>query len=282
MNAATSRPWARLIFWISMVMTMAFASFPASSQEMFAEIKSRGVLRVGAAQAEPWFHKDPASSQWSGVGVSLGRGLADALGVKLELVEVTWGTAIAAIQSNKIDIMPLLDATTERKQAVDFPVTPVLYFGQAVLVRDALSIKTWEDLNNPKLTIAVTKGTTPEAAVKRLAPKANILTFPSNAETVAAFQSGRADACSLFHPPLIMLQQKIGQGKIVLPQPFEYGASSIATRKGVDKQFLDWLDAQIKRHYDSNQIQLWFEAFLKTRGVDPAKVPAVRKELWAL
>lgn len=281
MTAVSSRGLAKWFGLLAMLCVLTFAALPAVAQNLLSEIKQRGTLRVGAAQAEPWFFKDPATSQWSGFGVSMGQALADSLGVKLEIVEVTWGNAIASIQSNKIDVMPMLDATPERKQAVDFPVTPLVYYGLAVLVRDDLPVKTWEDINNPKVTIAVTQGTTPEAAVKRLAPKATILSFPSNAETVAAFQSGRADACSLFHPPLIMLQQKIGRGKIVLPQPFEFGTSSIATRKGVDKPFLDWLDAQVKKNYDSNQTQKWYEEFLKSRGIDPAKVPAVRKELWA-
>ena len=281
MIATLSRSWIRLLTALLWGLCIALATHTASAQEIAKEIKQRGTLRVGAAQAEPWFFKDPATSQWSGVGVSLGKALADAMGVKLELVEVTWATAVAAIQANKIDIMPLLDATPERAQAVDFPSVPVLYYGQAVLVRDGLPASNWEDLNNPKVTIAVTRGTTPEAAVKRLAPKANILTFPSNAETGAAFQSGRADASSMFHPPLIILQQKIGSGTIVLPKPFEYGSTSIATRKASDKQFLDFLDVEIKKYYDSNQTQMWFEQFLKTRGIDPAKLPSVRKEKWS-
>ena len=269
---------AKVSSWLAIAFCMVMVAQAASAQESLKDIKQRGVLRVGAAQAEPWFYKDPSTSQWSGVGVSLGRAMADSMGVKLDLVEVNWGTAIAALQANKIDMMPMLDATAERRQAADFPSVPVLYFAQAVLVRDGLNVSTWEDLNNPKVTIAVTRGTTPEAAVKRMAPKATVLTFPSNAETVAAFQSGRVDACSMFHPPLIMLQQKIGQGRIVVPKPVEYGTTSIALRKGADKQLLDLMDAEIKKNYESNQTQLWYEQFLKTRGIDPSKVPSVRKE----
>lgn len=281
MVATLSSSWRRVLALVWFAVALAFSSQAVLGQETAKEITQRGVLRVGAAQAEPWFYKDPATSKWSGVGVSLGQALADSMGVKLDLVEVTWGTAIAALQANKIDMMPMMDSTPERRQAADFPSVPVLYLAQAVLVRDGLPAETWEDLNNPKVTIAVTRGTTPEAAVKRLAPKATILTFPSNAETVAAFQSQRADACSLFHPPLIMLQQKINQGRIVIPKPAEYGMTSIALRKGADKQFLDMLDAEIKKNYESNQTQLWFEQFLKTRGIDPAKVPSVRKEKWS-
>jgi polar amino acid transport system substrate-binding protein len=280
MDRAPSQFWTRLLAWIYLALACLLVSGPASAQDVTKEIKQRGTLRVGAAQAEPWFYKDPANSQWSGIGISLGQALAASLGVKFELVEVTWGTAIAALQANKIDMMPMLDSTPERRQAADFPTVPVLYFAQAMLLRDGLTAATWEDLNKSTVTIAVTRGSTPEAAVKRQAAKANILTFPTNAETVAAFQAGRADACTMFHPPLVLFQQKIGKGQIILPKPIEYGQTSIAVRKGTDKAFLDFLDAEIKKYYDSNQTQSWYEQFLKSRNLDPTKLPSIRKEHW--
>ena len=78
----------------------------AQSSATLAQIKQRGSLRVGVTQAPPWFSKDPKSGEWaSGLGVSMGKAMAGALGVKFEPVEVTWGTAVAALQGNKIDIM---------------------------------------------------------------------------------------------------------------------------------------------------------------------------------
>ena len=48
-----------------------------------AQIKQRGVLRVGVTQAPPWYSKDPKSGEWStGLGVSMGRAMAGSLGVK--------------------------------------------------------------------------------------------------------------------------------------------------------------------------------------------------------
>ena len=112
----------------------------AAAEDTLAEIKQRGALRVGVTQAPPWFSKDPKSGEWtSGVGVSLGKAMAADLGVKFEPVEVTWGTAIAALQGNRIDMMSMMDATPERAQAVDFPKTPLLYYSLAVLARDEAS-----------------------------------------------------------------------------------------------------------------------------------------------
>mgnify|MGYP003351085602 CR=1 FL=1 len=70
------------------------------------EVKKRGTFRVGVTQAPPWFSKDPKSGQWnSGLGIFMGKAMADALGAKVETVEVSWGNSIAALQGDKIDIM---------------------------------------------------------------------------------------------------------------------------------------------------------------------------------
>jgi polar amino acid transport system substrate-binding protein len=128
----------------------------ADAEGTLAQIKRRGTLRVGVTQAPPWYSKDPKSGDWaSGVGVSLGKAMAADLGVKFEPVEVTWGTAIAALQGNKIDMMSMMDATPEREQAVDFPKTPLLFYSLAVLTRDDLPAKTWAELDQTSVRIDV-------------------------------------------------------------------------------------------------------------------------------
>ena len=242
------------------------------------EARKRGTLRVGVTQAPPWYSKDPATGEWSsGVGVSVGKAMAQALGVKFEAVEVTWGTAIAALQSNKIDIMYVLDATPERAAAVDFPTAPLLFYSMAVLARDDLAVKTWEDLNQPSVRIAVPQATSMDKFLTDNVSKAAIQRFPGNTEAIAAFQSGRVDAVCLFHPPLLAARQKLGQGKIVVPTPSQSVPSSAAVRKG-DAAFVAWVDEQIAGYYKSGRIQTWYEEFLVGFGLDPKSVPAIIKE----
>jgi polar amino acid transport system substrate-binding protein len=245
-----------------------------------AAVKQRGTLRVGVTQAPPWYSKDPKTGEWStGVGVSMGKAMAAALGVKFEPVEVTWGTAIAALQGNKIDLMYMLDATPERAQAVDFPATPLLYYSLAVLAKDDLPVKAWADLNNEKLRIAVPQASTMDKFVSETTPKAQIQRFPGNPEAIAAFQAGRADAVCLFHPPLLAARQRLGAGKIVVPTPVRSQPSSVAVRKEDDKAFVQWVDQAIAGHYKSGQTQKWYEEFLTGFGLDPKAAPPVMKEM---
>lgn len=243
------------------------------------EVKRRGALRVGVTQAPPWYSKDPRTGEWSsGVGVSLGKAMAAALGVRFEPVEVTWGTAIAALQANRIDIMYVLDATPERAQAVDFPTSPLLYYSLAVLAKDDLAVRNWEDLNKPEVRIAVPQATSMDRFLTTNVAKATIQRFPGNTEAIAAFQSGRVEAVCLFHPPLIAARQRLGAGKIVVPQPTQANASSAAVRKG-DAAFVAWVDQQIAGYYRSRQIQAWYEEFLTGFGLDPKAAPPIIKEM---
>jgi polar amino acid transport system substrate-binding protein len=251
----------------------------ARAEGTLDEVKKRGSLRVGVTQAPPWYSKDPKTGQWSsGLGVFMGEAMAKTLGVKFEPVEVSWGNAIAALQGDKIDLMFVLDATAERKQAVDFPEAPLLYYSLAVLARDDLPVKTWDDLDKPGLKISCAQATTIDTFLTAHTPKADIQRFPGNVEAIAAFQAGRVDAVGMFHPPLLAARQKLGKGKLVVPTPAQSVPSSVAVRKG-DTAFVAWVDKAIGAYYQGGQSEKWYEQSLADFGLDPKTVPPIMKEL---
>lgn len=171
-----------------------------------------------------------------------------------------------------------IDATPERKQAVDFPESPFLWYSLAILAKDELAVKAWEDLNKAAVKIAVPQASSMDRFVSEHCKNADIQRFPDNAAAIAAFQSGRVDAVCLFHPPLLAARQRLGKGKIVVPTPAQSQASSVAVRKG-DAAFVAWVDQFISESYKSGQTQKWYEAALKDFGLDPAQAPPIMKEL---
>lgn len=274
----TTKLLAVLVTLTALIATTGVAQ--AEDTSTWDAIKERGTLRIGVTQAPPWFYKDLSGKEWTGLGPSIGNAMAAELGVELEPVEVTWGTAVAALQADKIDMMFVLDATPKRAVAIEFPSQPLLYYALAVLADDDLKVETWEDLNNKDVKIAATQGTTMDRYVTARLDKAQILRFPSNGESVAAFQSGRVNAVSLFHPPLIAMRKKIGRGQIVIPTPVRQSASSVGVRREVDKTFRDWVNTSISYYYQTGQTQVWYEDFLTSFDVDPSTVPAIRREEW--
>ena len=192
-------------------------------------------------------------------------------------MEVTWGTAIAALQADRIDMMAMMDATPERREAAAFPETPLLYYSMAILARDDLDVKAWADLDKASVRIAVPQASSMDRFVSGAAGNANIQRFPGNAEAIAAFQSNRVDAVCLFHPPLLAARQRLGRGRIIVPTPVQSQPSSIALRKG-DDAFVSYVDQAIGEYYRSGQTQAWYEEFLRGFGLDPASAPPVMRE----
>jgi len=258
---------------------LAFAG-QALAQSTMQQIKQKGELRIGVTPGEPWFFKDPGSGAWSGIGYAMGQQVAKDLGVKLTPVETTWGNAIAAIQANQIDVMFVLDATDERKKAVDFPDAPFFWYAEGVLMKDGMNVKSWSDLDRDDVKIAVTLGTAPDRDLTKRLTKAKIERFQNMDEAIAAFYSGRVDGAAFYHPALVMQQARVKKGKIFIPEPVVALATSAGIRREDDKQFRDFLDKEFVKYYKNGETQKFYEEFLKSRSIDPSKAPPIIKEKW--
>ena len=264
---------------VALAAALAFTTVGAQDQSTWEKIQATGKLRMGVTQAPPWYSKNPATGEWdSGLIVSVGKSMVGELGAELEMVEVTWATAIAALQADKIDMM-FLDPTPKRAVVVDFPFQPLLYISLAVLAREDLPVESWADLNKPEVRVAVPQASSMDAFLTRTIPDADIQRFPDNGASLAAFQSGRVDAVSLFHPPLLAAKKKFGAGKIVIPTPAFSSPSSIAVRREADKTFRDWVSHTIYFYYETGRTQRWYEAFLAGFGLDPKASPVIQREL---
>jgi len=261
----------------------AFATGSALAQQAtstWQQIKQRGELRIGVTPGEPWYFKDPASGQWSGIGYRMGQQIAKDMGVKLVPVETTWGNSVAAIQANQIDVMFVLDATDERKKAIDFPDAPFFWYAQGVLLRDGLQAASWSDLDRDTVRIAVTLGTAPDRDLTKRLTKAKIERFQNMDEAIAAFYSGRVDGAAFYHPALVMQQARVKKGHVVIPQPVVALATSAGIRREDDKTFRDFLDKEFDKYYKDGQTQKFYEEFLAFRNIDVKKAPPIIKEQW--
>jgi polar amino acid transport system substrate-binding protein len=258
----------------------AVAQAASASGSTWQQIKDKGELRIGVAISEPWFAKDQRSGEYSGIGWSLGQAIAKELNVKAVPVETTWGNAVAGLQANQFDVMFVLDATPQRALAAEFPVQPLFYYAQGVLIRDGLAVKRWDELNKAEIRVGVTLGSSPDRDLTLRLPNARIERFPSNDETTAAFQAGRVDLISFFHPALVMQQRRVRKGVVMLPEPFRGSSTSAGVRREADKTWRDWLGLAIDYFYLTGQTQAMYEAHLRSREIDPTTAPAIMRELW--
>lgn len=257
---------------------MGLLAGTSSHAQTLQKVKQTGELRIGVASGDPWYYRDPVSGQWSGVGVLVGEQIAKNLGVKMVPVETTWGNSVAGLQSGQIDVMFVLDATEERKRAIDFPTTPLLWYAQGILAKEGLVAKNWEDLNKPNVRVGVALGTATDRDLTKRLPSAKIERFTNTDETVAAFNAGRVDAIGFYHSVLVIAYSKIKKGSVQIPQPVVAIPTSAGVRREQDPSFRDMLDEQFKKMYASGQTQALYAQYLKTKGLDPDKLPGVTKE----
>jgi polar amino acid transport system substrate-binding protein len=262
-----------------------------SGPSTWDQIMSAKKLRVGAALLEPWYFKDASGSDapgkvvtggqtWRGICPAIAKATADAMGVQLDIIETTWGNAVAGLQSNQFDCMFMLDATPQRALSVDFVPTPMLYYPMSLIAKEDIAITNWAELNDPKYRIGVALGTNSDQYLSEIAPKAAISRFQNSGEIFAAFQSGRTDAGIVSATAADLARARLKMGKVIVPKPAIAVPGGIAVRKEADQRWLNYLNVVAGYFYSTGAVQKFYEEFLTFRGVDPKTAVSVQRELW--
>jgi polar amino acid transport system substrate-binding protein len=120
--------------------------------------------------------------------------------------------------------------------------------GQTVLLnaRHAKAVKSYKDLNDSVYTVVSKPGTTGEAAVLKMIPRATYM--PVNSETEGAMRvlAGTADAFVYDFPfNAVFKAMHASAGIVFLDQPFTEEPIAWAIRKN-DPDFLKWLNNFLK------------------------------------
>jgi polar amino acid transport system substrate-binding protein len=273
---------------IAMIAKPAFAQDTRSTWQRIMETKT---MRVGFAIGEPLAFKDITNSSapggvkfgddtWRGVGPVLGKMIADALGVKIELIESSDAASIAGLQSNLIDLFLPIQSTPERAKAADFIPVPIMWQGMTFYSRTGNAPTTWAELNDPQYKIGVVLGAATDIFSAKRLPKAQLQRFPDTPSQTAALQSGRVDGIVMFGGNAAVAFGKLKMGKIITPTPFVLTTNEVAVRQEIDQRWHNYLTSAIQYYYESGTIEQIYDDFLAFRGIDPKDVLPVTRELW--
>ncbi len=178
----------------SLIAAAALAMLPfLAHADKLADIQSKKVLRVAVTiDAAPWGFTDGAGKA-TGLDVELAEQLAQALGTKLELQQVTGANRIPYLLSNKVDVLvAALGSSPERAKQVAFSkpyAATVLGVYAGPAVPKATDIQQLAGVN-----IAVAKGATPDLSLTEMLPQGKILRLEDTASALSAFLAGQAQA----------------------------------------------------------------------------------------
>jgi polar amino acid transport system substrate-binding protein len=248
----------------------------ASTESTFDRVKQTKILRVAALPGEsPYFNKDIASGEWSGMAVEMAKNIASAFDAKIEYTESTYGNSVLDLQSGKIDLAFALNPTPQRAMVIGFS-RPVFMHGFGTVAKKGFEPKTWSDLNKPDIKVAVDIGSVHELAARNFAPKAQIIGLKTRDECVLAVQTGRADCVILaVILGLTAIKKNPALGKyVVLRDPLVQLPNCMGVRYEVDKHWRDFLDNWADYNRGAAQIRKWMIDGLALNNVMPEDIPA--------
>lgn len=191
-----------------------------------SDIVKRGELRVAVQSgAAPYAFVDKHGVH-TGSMIDFTQGMADAMGVKLKVLDFDWDGLIPALLSGKADVLAA-DMTPTLKRALKISFTdPWIYVQPCVFTTPKKSYQTLEDVNKPDVTVGVLLGSTGETIAKKYLPNAKIKSYKGGGRMIVqALIAGHIDAgvnddlavLTVFpdFPPnsIRLLDKRLGQGK---------------------------------------------------------------------
>lgn len=269
---------------MSVSSVLSIGQVSAQEQSTWERIHETKKLRLGAPISEPWAFKDETGSDkpgvvksgeqvWRGLSPNVAKKLADALGVQVEIVETTYGTAVAGLQANQFDMIIGLDATLERSAAIDFISSSPFYYGTALVATNGVDISTWKGISDAKLKVGVNVGTTNAADVVKFAPGAQVSNFQSVPEMVAAFQSKRVDAIALSLTSMIMASARLPNTHVEMPEPTQLYPIGTGIRQEKDPRWRNFLSTAIASLGRSGFVESALYEVFEFRDIDTSKLP---------
>ena len=204
------------------------------------EILTAGVIRIGVPLDVPPFGSQNVNREAEGFDVDMANMVAKAMGVKLELTQITGANRLPFLLTDKVDVViSVMGLTPERAKQIMFS-SPYANTSLAVYGPKNIVIKSAMDLG--KYKIAAAKGTTQEMALSAANPKANIMRTEDDATAASAYLSGQAQLFSTNSIVAIDLAKKNPSKEFDLKFNIRNSPAHMGVKMG-EHNLVRWLDS---------------------------------------
>ena len=203
------------------------AAAPAAAQSAIQQlvqeshltkITKSGTLRV--CQYPQYYSisfRNPQTGELEGIDADLAKELAKDLGVKLQVVESSFVTFVADLQTDKCDIgMFAVGATLARAKAVEFS-KPYLLTNIFGVARKDGKIKSWDDVDKDGNVVAVSTGSYIEGFMNSYLKKAKVLSVAPPATREQELALGHADLVATDYPTAIKVTKEFDWATTITP-----------------------------------------------------------------
>ena len=222
----------------------------------------------------PFFHKDLATGEWSGVAIDMANSIAAPFSARLEYVESTYANSVLDLQANKIDLAFALNPTPPRALAIGFTHAYYMHpFG--FVARRGFAARTWEDLNKPEVRVVSLIGSLTDVLLARYAPKAQVLGAKQGDDAVLLMQAGRADCImyALIQALSVNARAPMLEQVALLQEPYVALPSAMGVQMEPDRRWRDYLNSWADYNTGTRQVGAWMRQSLLAMGVKAESIP---------
>jgi polar amino acid transport system substrate-binding protein len=252
-----------------LALALAVCASQAAWADRFEDILKKGVVRIAVPLDVPPFGSQNQAREPEGFDVELAGMVAKALGVKLELQQVTGANRIPFLLTDKVDIViSVMGLTPERAKQIMF-TSPYADTQLAVFGPKSANVKSAAEIGS--LKVAAAKGTTQELALSAMAPKANIMRTEDDATAAAAYISGQAELIATNSLIIPDLQKRNPNKELDLKFTIRRSPAHMGVRMG-EHNLVRWLDSFIFFNTMNGELDRLHQKWL---GIPMAPLPSL-------
>lgn len=241
----------------------------AQASDRLQDILKKGVVRIAVPLDVPPFGSQNQAREAEGFDVDLANMVAKALGLKLEMQQVTGANRIPFLLTDKVDIViSVMGLTPERAKQVMF-TAPYADTQLAVFGPKSIAVKSADQLGSHK--VAAAKGTTQELGLSAMNPKAQIMRTEDDATAAAAYLSGQAELFATNSLIVPDLQKRNPNKEFELKFTIRRSPAHMGVRMG-EHNLVRWLDSFIFFNTMNGELNRLHEKWL---GMPMAPLPSL-------
>lgn len=256
----------RFAFRTALLLLIALAALPVQARTLDEILRSQKLI-VGVNPSVPPTAMFNDRNELDGFDVQFSRKIAAMLGIAVEFVQVGANDRVPFVASGKVDyVMGAMSRTPARAKVIDFTV-PVTTEANAVLTIEGKPFQTWQDLNDPRYTVAEVRGTTSAEFVRTNLPQAKLLLLDDHPSLVTALAQGRADASiNVIELEVKYMALHPNVKWKTLPTPVRLYYNGLGVAKGNDT-LRNWLNVAIFEMQSDGTVDALWKEWFKTENV---------------
>jgi len=211
-------------------------------------------------------YRNPKTQQLSGIDVDMAQVLARDLGVKLRFIDSSFARLIDDVTQDRCDIaMFAIGITPQRAEKLRFTRPHLVSDIYAITSKSNRLIKTWDDIDQPGVVVAVAKGTLHEPVMRDKLKRATLLVTATTQGREQEVEAGRADVFMTDFPFSRRMLETTDWARLVAPtSTYHLTRYAYAMQQGDDA----W-HARIERFLSDSRRNGQLLAAIKRHKLDP-------------